>query len=69
MGLALPLGHATINVQNVPLKVDHLASLRSLPGALLAPWKFCSDIDSSLDSQEFIEVLLMSLTEKQHKCN
>ncbi|XP_034239825.1 voltage-dependent calcium channel subunit alpha-2/delta-2-like isoform X2 [Thrips palmi] len=69
MGLALPLGHATINVQNVPLKVDHLAGLRNLPGSLLAPWKFCSEIENSLDSQELIEVLLMSLTEKQHKCN
>ncbi|XP_052120418.1 voltage-dependent calcium channel subunit alpha-2/delta-2 isoform X3 [Frankliniella occidentalis] len=69
MGLAIPPGHNVINVLNTPLNVDHFSSLRNLPGTLLAPWKYCFDIQTNTDSQEFIEELIMSVTEKQHKCN
>lgn len=69
MSVALPFGHAVINVQNAPLQVDHLSTLRSMHGTLLAPWKYCSDISNNLDSSELIEELIMSVTQKQHKCN
>lgn len=68
LGLALPSKHAVISAQNTPLKIDHLSSLRSLPGVLLAPWKFCAHMTSSIDSQDLIEDLIESVSEKQHKC-
>ncbi|KAK3927676.1 Voltage-dependent calcium channel subunit alpha-2/delta-2 [Frankliniella fusca] len=69
MGLAIPHGHKVINVRNRPLNVDRLSSLRNLPGALLAPWKYCFDMQTNTDSQDTIEELIMSATDKQHNCN
>ena len=68
MGLAVPVGHAHITVQKPPLKVDYLNTLRTLPGLLLAPWKYCSHVVDNIDSQELVEELLSSLSGKDFNC-